>query len=103
MVLRKPAAPGPAARDSRHTPRPERAALVGLISGSVRRIDAEQSLEELAGLAEAAGAAVVLAAAASACASSGPAERHQHLRDAKQGPALPYAAADTRVPRKAAA
>jgi GTP-binding protein HflX len=59
MAHRKPAAPTPAARDGRHT-RPERAALVGLISGSVRRIDAEQSLEELAGLAEAAGAAVVL-------------------------------------------
>ena len=59
MVLRKPAAPTPAARDGRQT-RPERAALVGLISGSVRRIDAELSLEELAGLAEAAGAAVVL-------------------------------------------
>jgi GTP-binding protein HflX len=38
----------------------ERAALVGLVSGSSRRIDAEQSLEELAGLADAAGAVVVL-------------------------------------------
>jgi GTP-binding protein HflX len=38
----------------------ERAALVGLVTGSVRRIDAEQSLEELAGLADAAGAVVVL-------------------------------------------
>ncbi len=38
----------------------ERAALVGLITGSVRRIDAEHSLEELAGLADAAGARVVL-------------------------------------------
>src|SRR3954447_9479670 len=38
----------------------ERAALVGLVSGSSRRIDAEQSLEELAGLADAAGATVVL-------------------------------------------
>src|SRR3954467_12339133 len=35
----------------------ERAALVGLVSGSSRRIDAEQSLEELAGPAGAAGAA----------------------------------------------
>jgi GTP-binding protein HflX len=61
MAHRKPAAGSTAAtRDGRHTPRPERAALVGLISGSLRRIDAEQSLEELAGLAEAAGAAVVL-------------------------------------------
>jgi GTP-binding protein HflX len=38
----------------------ERAALIGLITGGVRRIDAEQSLDELAGLADAAGAAVVL-------------------------------------------
>lgn len=38
----------------------ERAALVGLVSGSVRRIDAEQSLDELAGLADAAGADVFL-------------------------------------------
>jgi len=53
--------PGPVtSRDLRQTPRFERAALVGLISGSVRRIDAEQSLDELAGLAEAAGAVVVL-------------------------------------------
>jgi GTP-binding protein HflX len=39
---------------------PERAALVGLVTGSARRVDAEQSLEELAGLADAAGATVVL-------------------------------------------
>lgn len=38
----------------------ERAALVGLVSGSMRRIDADQSLDELAGLADAAGATVVL-------------------------------------------
>jgi GTPase len=38
----------------------ERAALVGLVSGSVRRHAAERSLEELAGLADAAGAEVVL-------------------------------------------
>lgn len=38
----------------------ERAALVGLVAGSARRIEAEQSLEELAGLAEAAAATVVL-------------------------------------------
>jgi GTP-binding protein HflX len=38
----------------------ERAALVGLVSGSARRIEAEHSMEELAGLADAAGAAVVL-------------------------------------------
>jgi GTPase len=38
----------------------ERAALIGLVSGSMRRIDAEQSLEELAGLADAAGAVVAL-------------------------------------------
>jgi len=38
----------------------ERAALVGLVSGTVRRPAAERSLEELGGLAEAAGAEVVL-------------------------------------------
>jgi GTP-binding protein HflX len=39
---------------------PERAALVGLIAGRARRLEAERSLEELGGLAEAAGAKVVL-------------------------------------------
>jgi GTP-binding protein HflX len=38
----------------------ERAALVGLVAGRARRLDAERSLEELAGLAEAAGATVAL-------------------------------------------
>ncbi|MEZ5285283.1 MAG: hypothetical protein R2712_10845 [Vicinamibacterales bacterium] len=38
----------------------ERAALVGLVTGSTRRLDAERSMEELDGLAEAAGARVVL-------------------------------------------
>ena len=38
----------------------ERAALVGLVTGGARRVDAEHSLEELGGLAEAAGAHVVL-------------------------------------------
>ena len=38
----------------------ERAALVGLVTGGARRVDAEHSLEELGGLAEAAGASVVL-------------------------------------------
>ncbi len=47
-----PAAPRVATR--------ERAALVGLVSGRARRLDAERSLDELAGLADAAGAAVVL-------------------------------------------
>jgi GTP-binding protein HflX len=42
------------------TGRRERAALVGLIAGRSRRHDAERSLDELAGLAEAAGAEVVL-------------------------------------------
>src|SRR6516162_6244693 len=46
----------PAARIAR----PERAALVGLISGRARRLDAERSLDELAGLAQAAGGEVVL-------------------------------------------
>jgi GTP-binding protein HflX len=40
--------------------RSERAALVGLIAGRARRLDAERSLDELAGLAQAAGARVVL-------------------------------------------
>jgi GTP-binding protein HflX len=40
--------------------RQERAALVGLIAGRAKRLDAERSLDELGGLAEAAGAAVVL-------------------------------------------
>lgn len=39
---------------------PERAALVGLVAGRARRLDAERSLDELAGLAEAAGATVAL-------------------------------------------
>jgi GTP-binding protein HflX len=38
----------------------EKAALVGLVAGRARRLEAEGSLEELAGLAEAAGAHVVL-------------------------------------------
>jgi GTP-binding protein HflX len=38
----------------------ERAALVGVVSGSSRRVEADQSLDELAGLADAAGAEVVL-------------------------------------------
>jgi GTPase len=40
----------------------ERAALVGLVTGSNRRIDADRSLDELAGLADAAGATVVMRA-----------------------------------------
>src|SRR5207245_854140 len=40
--------------------RTERAALVGLIAGHARRLEAERSLDELTGLAEAAGAEVVL-------------------------------------------
>src|SRR5688500_17837592 len=39
---------------------PERAAIVGLITASSRRLQAERSLDELAGLADAAGATVVL-------------------------------------------
>ena len=38
----------------------ERAALVGLVAGRARRLEAERSLDELAGLADAAGAEVVL-------------------------------------------
>jgi GTP-binding protein HflX len=48
-----------ATRRNQSTPT-ERAALVGLITGSSRRVDADQSLDELAGLADAAGATVVL-------------------------------------------
>src|SRR5213083_881899 len=40
--------------------RPERAAVVGLIAGRARRLEAERSLEELGSLAEAAGGEVVL-------------------------------------------
>jgi len=40
--------------------RAERAALVGLITGRARRLEAERSLDELGGLADAAGAQVVL-------------------------------------------
>jgi GTP-binding protein HflX len=40
--------------------RRERAALVGLVAGRTRRLEADRSMEELAGLADAAGAQVVL-------------------------------------------
>ncbi len=49
-----------AERRTTSPPTAERAALVGLISGASRRGEAEQPLDELAGLADAAGAAVVL-------------------------------------------
>ena len=42
------------------TPAAERAAIVGLIGAATHRLDSEHSLDELAGLAEAAGASVVL-------------------------------------------
>jgi len=45
---------------SRPAPEGERAALVGLLSGPSRQFDPEHSLDELAGLASAAGASVVL-------------------------------------------
>jgi GTP-binding protein HflX len=54
----RPVASSAGARPS--SSRTERAALVGLVTGTTRRIDAEHSLEELAGLADAAGAEVVL-------------------------------------------
>jgi GTP-binding protein HflX len=44
----------------RMTSRQERAALVGLITGRAKRLEAERSLDELSGLARAAGASVVL-------------------------------------------
>src|SRR5688500_9966519 len=47
-------------RRAASTPRHERAALVGLVTGAARRIDADRSLDELAGLADAASAQVVL-------------------------------------------
>ncbi len=47
-------------RRATSTPRHERAALVGLVTGSARRIDADRSLDELAALADAASAEVVL-------------------------------------------
>lgn len=46
--------------DRRSSPPTERAAIVGLVTSSARRVESEQSLEELAGLADAAGAQVVL-------------------------------------------
>src|SRR5690242_13373977 len=42
------------------TGKQERAALVGLIPGRAGRLDAERSIDELSGLAQAAGAVVVL-------------------------------------------
>src|SRR6185503_13229102 len=60
MTARKPVASVSSSRDAKQTVVRERAALIGLISGSVRRVDAEQSLEELGGLADAAGAVVAL-------------------------------------------
>ena len=47
-------------RRTASAPRRERAALVGLVTASGRRIDADRSLDELAGLADAASADVVL-------------------------------------------
>jgi len=43
-----------------HPSAPERAALVGLVTSALRRVDADVSLDELAGLADAAGASVIL-------------------------------------------
>lgn len=45
-------------------------------------------------------AAIGLATVFSGCATSGPAERHQHMRDAKQGSILPEPAADQPVPSR---
>jgi GTPase len=56
-MLRSPASM-PQRRSARESV--ERAALVGLVTANSRRIDAEHSLEELAGLADAADARVVL-------------------------------------------
>src|SRR6188508_1266515 len=43
-----------------HPPTTERAALVGLVTSALRRVDADQSLDDLTGLAQAAGASVTL-------------------------------------------
>jgi GTP-binding protein HflX len=51
---------GEGGRSGANRNRRERAALVGLIAGRARRLDAERSLDELARLADAAGAQVVL-------------------------------------------
>jgi GTP-binding protein HflX len=47
-------------RRTSSSPAVERAALVGLVTGSTRRVEADHSLDELSGLADAAGARVVL-------------------------------------------
>jgi GTPase len=60
MADRRSANVVPSRPQTRRARTEERAALVGLVSGTVRRIDAEHSLEELAGLADAATARVVL-------------------------------------------
>ena len=52
--------PGPASAERVTRSGPQRAALVGLVTSSGGRTEAEQSLEELEGLANAAGAEVVL-------------------------------------------
>ena len=49
-----------AARRSPSPPQRERAALVGLVTGPARRVEADRSLDELEGLADAAGAHVIL-------------------------------------------
>ncbi len=49
-----------AARRPPSPPQHERAALVGLVAGAARRIEADRSLDELAGLADAADALVIL-------------------------------------------
>lgn len=41
--------------------------------------------------------AIALTTVLSGCATSGPAERHQHMRDAKQGSTMPEPAADQPV------
>src|SRR5215210_491507 len=62
MSHRRPANVSSTRTRARRRDTGERAALVGLVTASTRRIDAEHSLEELAGLADAAGAQVVLRA-----------------------------------------
>ncbi len=57
MVVRPPKS---RMADRRSSPKVERAAIVGLVTSSARRVQADHSLDELAGLADAAGATVVL-------------------------------------------
>ena len=66
----------------------ERAALVGLVTGSARRVEADQSLDELAGLADAAGAI----GRAARCCRSGRSPIRRRSSAAARSPSLAAAA-----------